>query len=206
MTPKQPSNPSQTIGIIAALLILVGLGGTYQFLNPNLNLAATNYAQAKAQDDGLQTDINTLQAAQTKVDVAKHTLSDAGLDFNSLANIFPATEEIPNLYIQMEYLMGSTPNVVSSYQVSPPVSNTPGDVRIPLTFAATGTYSSLKDFIVTLENNIRPVTITALSFGPAATKDQNGKPVKDAETKLTVNISGYVRSQSLSSAYTTSKK
>lgn len=208
MAQKKPSNPTQTVGAIAALLIILGIGGTYQFLNPGLQLASTNLSQAKAKNQSYITDIATLQKAQTDVDTAKRTLTDKGLDFSSIRYIFPQNEEIPNLYIQMEYLTTNSAGVTSSYQISPPISNAPGDVRIPLSFNATGTYADLKAFITALENNIRPVILTTLSFGPAPDKDQQGKAVQDAGNKLTLNLSGFVRSQGLSAAYssTTTKK
>lgn len=208
MAQKKPSNPTQIIGGIAALLIIVGIGGTYQFLNPGLQLASTNLSQADAKNKSYQADIATLQKAQTDVDTAKRALSDKGLDFASIRYIFPQSEEIPNLYIQMEYLVSATPGVVSSYQISPPISNAPGDVRIPVSFTATGTYTNLKAFITALENNIRPVVLTTLSFGPAPDKDAQGKALDDAGSKLSLNLSGFVRSQGLSAAYssTTTKK
>jgi Tfp pilus assembly protein PilO len=203
---KQPMNPNQMLSIIAAFLIVIGVGGTFQFLNPRLQLAATNLSEAKAKDDGLVSDIATLQNAQTQVDTAKKALTQKGLDFNTLQHIYPQFEEIPSLYIQMEYIVAATPGVSASYQISPPLSVGSADVRVPIAVSATGAYSDLKLFIASLENNVRPFIISTVSFGPAPTKDQAGKPVLGAESKLTANISGFVRSEGISSAYSSAKK
>lgn len=205
MALRQSGSSTQTFSILAALFLLVGLLGTYQFLLPRLKEANTALAESKAKNEGIQNDIATLEDAQTRMDAAKTALQSKGLDFNKLSAIYPHYEELPNLYIQMEYLTTVVPDVTASYQINPPTSDGPGNTKVPISINATGTYANLKTFLARLEDNLRPITFTSIGFAQAPDKDKDGKPIPGAASKLTMNASGYVRADQISPAYTPKK-
>src|ERR1044072_6767868 len=136
--PQEPRNPNQSLLLIAVVLLLLGVGSLYFYFLPNLKTARQQAAQSQAKDQGLQTDIATLQSAQNELDLARQSLQSRGIDLDKLSSVYPQYEDIPTLYIQMEYLMGATQGISSAtYQISAPTTDQTG-ARVRVCVSATG--------------------------------------------------------------------
>ena len=194
MNPKR-STSSQTLLGLGILFLLVGLGGSYEFLAPRLLTARTDLATSQAQLDTITSEVAQLNVAQQNLVVAKQSLTNRGIDLNKALEVMPATENVPGLYIQLEDLMtrgGQAGVSETNYQVSDPIIDTDGTAKVPVTITGFGSYSDLKNFITMAETNIRPLSFTTVGFAAAQ---------KNGGTVLQLTATGYVRSQGLSAAF-----
>lgn len=186
---------------LGVLLMIVSLAGVFEFLAPRLTDARANLASDQAKLKGLQSDVDVLTTAKNQLAQDEKALQDdRGVDFTKLPLIYPKTEDMPGLYLQLEALMqrGLAEGVTSpSYQVTAPVLDaTEGSVHIPVTISAIGQYAQLKTFIALLEQNLRPISIQTINLSQTLDKDK-GTP----SGLFTLNVAGIVRAESLSSAY-----
>ena len=100
----------------------------------------------------------------------------------------------------MEALSLNNPGLSKvSYQVSAPLLNPTGGVKIPVSFTATGHYVDLKTFLARLETNIRPLTFNTITFGQSA-----GADPKANDNSLLLTATGSIAARDLSSLYTAS--
>jgi len=195
MNPKRPASLNQNLLGIGLLLLVLGLGLSYEFLAPRLQTARSDRDTNQAKLNALTSEVAQLTDAQQSLAATKQQLTARGIDISKADEVLPPTEDLPSLYIQMEDVMkrsGSAGITNPAYQVSDPALDADGTVRIPVTVTGSGSYADLKAFIVRLENNIRPVSLTSVAF---ATQETNGT------SKLTLSATGYVRAIALSSAY-----
>lgn len=200
MATKQPQNLNQTFILLAIGLFLIGGIGSYRYAVPNLKSAKTALAQTKAQNQGILDDIASLNQAKSAVDDAQTYLKNQlNVDPAQLRYVFPPTEDVPGLYLQMESLMSAAGIESPSYQIGLPALDQDGLARIPVTITATGSYTDLKHYITDLELNIRPISLITASFTQSVEKD-GGAP---AIGKMTMSATGFVRAAGLSAAYST---
>lgn len=194
MALKLDSDLNQNIQMIAGLIIL-GVGvGIYYFFIPNLTAKKNDLALAKNQEEVLTHDNLELQNAKRDVETA---VSSFKLDLNRISRVYPAFEEMPELYVQMESMVNRLPsNLKFKYVLGIPTTDATG-VKIPVNITASGSYADLKTLIATLEETIRPITLAQVGFEP--TKDQEGKLTGG----YNLSAQGYVRSAGLSPAYAT---
>jgi Tfp pilus assembly protein PilO len=182
--------------------MVAGVGGMYEYLAPNLKTSRGDLVAAQAKLEGLNTDIKVLTNAQALLQASLDTMQkDRGVDFSRIPYIYPKTEDIPGLYLQLEGVMRIAQAegvALPSYQVSAPVlDSTENSVHIPVTVSGTGSYDDLKNFITKLEQNLRPLSIESLNLSQTLDKDK-GTPTGE----FTLNLAGIIRAQSLSPAYT----
>lgn len=195
MNPKRPASLNQNLLGIGLLLLVLGLGLSYEFFAPRLQAARSDEGTNQAKLDALTSEVDQLTTAQQNLAVTKQQLVSRGIDLNKAAAVLPATEDMPSLYIQMEDVMrrSSQAGITNpAYQLSDPALDADGTVKIPVTVTGSGSYADLKSFLTRLETNIRPVSLTSVAL---TTKDANGS------TSLSLSATGYVRARALSSAY-----
>ena len=195
-----PSNPNKTLSLLGIALLIAGFGGSYYFLVPKLQTARTDKATATSTEKGLVQDVATLQQAQRDLGSAQSALEAKGVDFAAIPSHIPPTEDLPNLYIQMENLVAVNQGVKKlEYQLAQPVTDPSGKgAKIGISITGIGSYTAIKGLIMMLENNIRPVIITQIGLS-AYTAVDSQKDVPDGS--YTVSISAYTLAQNLSSAY-----
>lgn len=199
------NSPTQTVSLIAVLMLVLGLGVIYKWFAPRLNTAKQNLAIANAQLTAVNEDINALKQARAGLTKAKSDLDKAGVQVDLAKQVVPATEDLPGLYIQMEDLMSKaqTLGVVGpTYQVSLPVTDTASGqgAKVPLTMTGRAPYSVIKQWLTLGEHNTRPILFSSVSITPVPATT-TGTVVPAGEFNLTA--SGYVRAQAMSSAYAT---
>jgi Tfp pilus assembly protein PilO len=197
---KNRFSKNQWVVFIGLLLLMLGVAGTYYYFLPDLQSHRELVVSTRAQSEGLDADIKTLTDARHQLDSAKATLIQKGVDFSKVAAAVPATESVPELYIQMEDLIKTAENTLGivkpTYQISTPLVEGQNIAKVPVAVGASGTYPSLKAFITNLEHNIRPLTITSLSF-TQPTNEAPGSP----DNIYTLTVTAFARSESLSPAY-----
>ena len=197
MTTK--TNPSSTLNLLGVLFLVIGLGGSYRFVVPQLLANRTSLAKDQAINAGLKQDVSDLQGAQRRLDLAKVQLANEGVDLNVASQVVPETEDMPSLYIQMESLMTAPGISKASYQLGEPAATESGTgVKIPVALNGTGTYPDVKLFINRLQKNIRPITMDSISFSVADSSKNDGL--------VTFSAAGFIMAQSLSPAYSPLKK
>jgi Tfp pilus assembly protein PilO len=198
---NQASSPAKSLSLLAFLFLLIGVGGSYMTLTPMLLLAKQETENARAKHDGLTNDLAQLKNAIRAASDTEAALLGLGFSFDDVAHMFPETEDLPGLYLQMEGLietakLSGIEN--ANYQVAAPiVDQSSGMVSIPITVTATGAYMPLLLFISNLELNIRPISISTLNFAQSIDKDA-GK----AGGKFNLSATASVRAKSLSAAHT----
>jgi uncharacterized protein YoxC len=198
-TPSKSQN--RNVLLIGVLLMIVSLAAIYMFLVSGLHTARTNLATTQAKLSGLETDIDVLTTAQNKLDFAEAAMTnDKKVDFGKIPLVYPKTEDVTGLYLQLEALMSQAiADGISlpAYTVSAPLTDTDGSIHIPVSVSGTGSYVKLKTFLANLEDNLRPLTISTINLAQTIDKDK-GTP----NGAFTLNVASIVRAQTLSSAYT----
>lgn len=199
------SSSSQNLMSIGGLLILAGLAAVYFFEMPQLKQANTSYEKAKADAASAAGDVQAIQNAAKKLKAAEDKITARQVNIDSISQVLPATEDLPSLYIQIQEVMTKSTQELSlkqpTYQVTDPVKSASGDVRIPVSISATGSYANLKQLITRYENNIRPVSFISLSI-QSVPPTSSGSPDTDIPAGyFSLSASGYVRAQGLSPAY-----
>src|ERR1044072_3719008 len=130
--PQEPRNPNQSLLLIAVVLLLLGVGSLYFYFLPNLKTARQQAAQSQAKDQGLQTDIATLQSAQNELDLARQSLQSRGIDLDKLSSVYPQYEDIPTLYIQMDCWVGISEVFSSNPKKFGPPPTAKAGARVPV--------------------------------------------------------------------------
>lgn len=200
MATKNPTNVNQTIILITLLLFVLGGIATFKFALPKLHDAKVSLEEQIAKNKGLQADIGSLTQAKSQVQEAQDNLKNQlGVDPARLRYVFPPTEDVPELYLQMESIIQTAGITNPTYQINPPALDQDGLVRIPISISATGSYLDLKTFVSKLQTNIRPVSLLTASFSKAAPKEEG----QSVDGLLTMTATGFVRAAALSNAYTT---
>jgi Tfp pilus assembly protein PilO len=201
---------SQNITLIGIFLIFAGVALSYQFFIPSLKKSRQALTALKAQEKGINQDITDLGKVNAQLTNGKKQLESEGITFDQIDNVVPLTENVPQLYIQMEHLMRD-PNIqVPAYTLSTPVKQADGSVNIAVTVQAYGTYAGIKAFIANLEHNERPISLTSIAIsirGSSGASDSvGGKPKIAPDSPLSVQLGGIVLARSLSPSYAVSAK
>lgn len=188
----QPKSINSTATSIGILLILVSFAAIILFQVPALKTARVAKAEQEAIHNSKLVEINKLTAAQASLSAKENQLRSLGVNPETLALVIPTQEDVPSLYLQMESQLKNVGNLQGvKYQIGKPVIDpVDGLAKIPLTLSASGGYAQLKVLIKNLENNIRPVSFTTISFG-------------QTDAALTLSATGYFRSLSISGGAST---
>jgi len=206
----QKTSPSQTVSAIAIFLIAGSLAYTYFVLLPARQTAYSAKNAAIAKNAGLTQDVANLKNAKAQLSQAETAMTNYGVNLNNASLAMPATEELPNLYVEMESLMvdaGAGGLTNPQYTLGPPALSTSGaSAQVPVSITASGSYADLKAYITLLEDSLRPIVIDQVSFqagsqsSSSSTDSSNASPADG----YSVNITGSFWSSGLSAAYSTS--
>lgn len=200
MALPKPSNPNQTTILTGVLLLILGLSLAYFFLLPNLKEARVEEANLLAQSSGREADIQALKSAQASLNAAKAVLEQKRVNFDNIASHLPPTEEIPQLYLQMEGLITKLTDQglkEITYNVGLPEEVEAGQIKVPITLAATGSYPNLKASLISLENALRPLTLSQITLAQASASTEGAAQ----SGQFTLNVTGYASASGLSAAY-----
>lgn len=209
------ASTSNTISVAAVLLIIAGLFWQESSLVPQLRDATATSQANQQQIAASDQNITVLQSAGQKLQSAVANLGQQGIDRNLFQRVLPATEDLPDLYVQMEAVLASNQPGISgpTYSLGTPAlsPNTAdnGQATIPVTLGASGHYLDLKHYLAVLERTTRPVTFTSLGFSRPVAAASTGSsdpntpatPATTSSTALVLTATGYFRSLGLSSAY-----
>lgn len=204
------STPSQMVVLPGIILIILGIAGSYLLVLPRLQSANTARNEADAQLSTNMQNLNATDAVASQVAKVNSSLQASGIDPSKFAEILPATEEMPGLYIQMEALIAQASTNIGSATYTlgaPAVDKVSNLVQIPITVSGNGTYPNLKQFLSSFEQNIRPVSFTQISINVAqasqagASSDQSSTTSEKAKGPVNITASGYIEALALSSAY-----
>jgi Tfp pilus assembly protein PilO len=189
--------------MLGIFLLIIGIGGSYKFLIPSLVSTKGENQKLIATNNGLLQDISNLKAAKSSLNLAQKNLTAMGVDLSLVNQVVPPNEEMPWLYLQMEYLINNSPNLSTPiYKIGVPlIDKTGGEGQVSVSVSATGKYEDLKQFLMKLENNIRPIVITSVNFSQPQSDSTSGSATSLAG-KYSLTATGYVISQGLSAAYT----
>lgn len=197
---------NKSLTLIGVLLLLVGVGGTWQFLAPQLLQARDTLETEKAKLRGLESDVAALTTAKLQLEQTTASMrTERGVNFDRLPLVFPKTEDVPGLYLQLEALVsraadGGLNNPRPVYQVSAPITDsTNGGVTIPVAVTAVGDYLSLKQFVSDLELNLRPLSIQTINLAQNLDRESG-----TASGLFTLNVAAVVRAETLSPSYSSS--
>lgn len=202
----QSVNPSKNVTMAGLLCLILAFAVSYFYLVPRLLEQRTSLAETEAKLAGLEQDVATLETAKANLQDAKADLETKGVDFTLVGTHYPKTENVPDLYLQMEEILGASPTLRSSaYQIGQPVDTGTGQIRVPVTLTAIADYASLKQLLVQLQNNIRPLVLSQVNLSEAK------EVVLSAQQRIqlpagsyTMSVSGYAPAQVLSDAYANS--
>jgi Tfp pilus assembly protein PilO len=192
---------SQSTSVVLLLLLTFGtLFALNSFTRPQLEKSVQTEADAKSKLAGLKEDAASLRAAKANLATAKSTLEEQGVSFNALSSHMPKTEQLPGLYKQVQATIKSNSGVKEvAYQIGQPVIDPATALaRVPFTINGTGAYSDLRTFVTALSNDVRPLTITQLTY-TVATKS-------DVANGYTASITGYFAAEGLSASFVTTTK
>lgn len=201
--PKAP-NPARSLVLVGLLFLIAGIGGAYMLLLPNLQAKRTDLAAAEAELAGLKQDVQTLETAERNLASAKAELEARNVNFARLSVHYPRTEEVPNIYLQIEEIIQTNPGARNvMYSVGQPVETGTGQARVPVTLTTSGEYSAMKEFLNQLQHNIRPFVLTQVVMAEAthALASDGRTQVTLPPGSYSMNVTGYVASETLSPAY-----
>jgi Tfp pilus assembly protein PilO len=205
---REPLNPQQRLTVIGVAVALVSLIAAYTITLPRYRAARTDQLKSESVLAARLKDNEDLKEVEQQLTLAESQLAAVGVTKDKIAAVVPATEQIPELYIQLEQLMrqlsaadagtGLRDGKVSGATYTLGVPQKQGDlVEIAVSVQASGDYTAIKSFVASLQQNIRPLVFRTISITRTTTAE--GKAVGGGT--LTVNLSGAIFAHDLSSAY-----
>ncbi|HSI20563.1 MAG TPA: type 4a pilus biogenesis protein PilO [Verrucomicrobiae bacterium] len=198
---NQSGSSNKNVLLGGIVLLLLGVGGSYQFLSPQLKVVRASLAANQANLKGLESDVAALSTARLQLNQVKERMEiERKVDFSKVNDVYPRTEDMPGLYLQLESLItqANTLGVKdAAYQVGTPVmDSTENAVRIPVSITGTGTYANLLAFVTKLEQNLRPLSLETFNLAQAVDKEKN-----QATGQFTLNAAAIVRAETLSASF-----
>ena len=173
---------------ISLLLVLLFLAGTYYYLIPQFKESQTEKYTNQAKLTELQETSQKMEALKSLIDSSRVKAEARGVNFAQFKNVYPATEQMPELVVQLDQIKAQNTGLGMKYDLTKPEND--GLIsKMTLTVTATGQYPALKDLVDRLQRNVRPVIFTQVSFSTGS------------DDTVNLNATGYVQSKSVSSTY-----
>lgn len=213
----------QNTAIIVVFLLMIGLGGTYQFLLPQYKEAVKKNVHLKAEKKIAEEDLRIVKDLKQNLESGKESMINRGISMNDISQAIPINEDMPGLYILLESIKDKNVNIAFDYQLSNPVADIAGGGRIPVSITAKGSYASLKELMQDLEYLKRPLITSSFSFGQSsdtasggnrgapgsqdqlpetlAANSQNAQEELKKSRNLSLTLSGYFKAKQISDAY-----
>lgn len=173
---------------ISALVILLAFVGTYFYLLPLYKDSQTEKYQNKAKLAELQETSQKMESLKNLIASSKVKAEARGVNFAQFKNVYPSTEQMPEMVVQLDQIKAENKALDMKYTLSAP-ENDGITAKMKLSVQATGSYLELKGLVDRLQRNIRPVIFEQVSI----VVDENGK--------TSLSGTGYVQVKSISSTY-----
>ncbi len=152
--------------IIGILIILAVLAGFYFLLLSPLRGEFTGLSEER---DGKEAELQQLQQQVRELEAIADNSPDIERQLLELSKRIPTQPEVPSFVVQVEEISGAagvTQLSIEPGEAAPPESG--GDFfSIPITMTFEGTYEQLQDFMVRLQNLVRLVAVSEVSYEDA---------------------------------------
>ena len=152
--------------ILGVLIILAVLLGFYFLL---LGPIRSQFADLVAEREDKEAQLQQLQQQVSESEAIADNAPDIERQLLELSKRIPTQPEVPSFVVQIEEISdaaGVTQLSIQPGQAAPPEGG--GDFSsIPITMTFEGTYEQLQDFMVRLQNLVRLVAVTDVSYDSA---------------------------------------
>lgn len=149
--------------ILGVLIILAVLIGFYFLL---LGPLRSEFAGLSEERDGKEAELEQLQQQVRELEAIADNSPDVERQLLELSKRVPTQPEVPSFVVQVEEISeaaGVTQLSIEPGEAAPPESG--GDFSsIPITMMFEGTYEQLQDFMVRLQNLVRLVAVSEVSY------------------------------------------
>lgn len=173
--------------ILGALIIVAVLVGFYFLL---LGPIRTEFAALVEEREGKETQLQQLQQQVAESEAIVENAPDIERQLLELSKRIPTQPEIPSFVVQVEEISeaaGVTQLSIQPGEAASPESG--GDFSsIPITMTFEGTYEQLQDFMVRLQNLVRLVAVTDVSYDSAEQEGEGTTLDSGIERSLEVEI------------------
>lgn len=95
--------------------------------------------------------------------------------FKKLDSILPDDQDTPNLIVQLEALAGGNGMILNDFLISETekTEKVPDYKTVSISLKLNGSYEAFKNFLVTVENNMRLIDINSVNFQTQAESENN---------------------------------
>ena len=149
------------VGILIILLLVVG----YYFLL--LGPLRTEFSARVEEREGKEVQLQQLQQEVAELETIAENAPDIERQLLELSKRIPTQPEIPSFVVQVEQISeaaGVTQLSIEPGEAAPPEGG--GDFfSIPITMTFEGTYEELQDFMVRMQNLVRLVAVSDVTYG-----------------------------------------
>lgn len=151
------------LGILIILLLVVG----YYFLL--LSPLRSEFAARTEERESKEAQLQQLQQEVANLEAIADNAPDIERQLLELSKRIPTQPEVPSFVVQVEEISGAAG--VTQLSIQPGTPEPPpggGDFsQIPITMTFEGTYEQLQDFMVRLQNLVRLVAVSEVSYEEA---------------------------------------
>ena len=173
--------------VLGILIILVVLLGFYFLL---LSPLRSDFAGLADQKDGKEAQLQKLQQQVKELKAIADNSPDIERQLLELSKRVPTQPEVPSFVVQIEKISGAagvTQLSIQPGEAAPPENG--GDFSsLPITMKFEGTYEQLQDFMVRLQNLVRLVAVSDVSYTSANQKGGGTTTDSSIEQPLQVEI------------------
>lgn len=190
-------------GILIILLLVVG----YYFLL--LSPLRSEFVARTEEREAKETQLQQLQQEVAELEAIADNAPDIERQLLELSKRVPTQPEIPSFVVQVEEISGAAG--VTQLSIQPGDAGPPeggGDFfSIPITMTFEGTYEQLQDFMVRLQNLVRLVAVSEVSYcrvpqlSPASTCTVETVEAGGQETTVDTNIEGLLQVEVVAEIY-----
>ncbi len=160
-------NPSDRNTLIAGILIILLLVAGYYFLL--LSPLRTEFADRVQEREGKEAQLQQLQQRVAELEAIAGNAPDIERQLLELSKRVPTQPEVPSFVVQVEQISeaaGVTQLSIQPGEAAPPEGG--GDFSsIPITMTFEGTYEQLQDFMVRMQNLVRLVAVSDVTYEEA---------------------------------------
>ena len=181
-------NPNDRNTLIAGVLIILLLIVGYYFLL--LSPLRAEFADRVEEREGKEVQLQQLQQEVAELEAIADNAPDIERQLLELSKRVPTQPEVPSFVIQVEQISeaaGVTQLSIQPGEAAPPEGG--GDFSsIPTTMTFEGTYEQLQDFMVRLQNLVRLVAVSDVTYEEAEQEGEGTTVDPGIERLLQVEI------------------
>lgn len=148
------------LGILIILLVIVGF---YLLL---LGPLRSEFADRVEEREGKEVQLQQLQQEVAELEAVAENAPDIERQLLELSKRVPTQPEVPSFVVQIEEIAGAAGVTQLSVQPGEPVPPEGGGdfFSVPITMTFEGTYEQLQDFMVRVQNLVRLVAVSEVSY------------------------------------------